>query len=240
MKTNSLISFSLVVMISIFISSCQLGPRPDLSEQLPPGTHKGVVQEVLQTTNYTYLLVAENKTETWLALPKMEANKGESYYYTEGMEMKNFESKELGRIFETVYFIESVSKTLQKNTSESMAYPHSSMTTKVEKHEVDIQPVSGGITIADLFANKATYEGKTVKVKGEVTKFNGSIMKRNWVHLQDGTEHDGKFDLTVTTVIEVPVGEIMTFEGVVALNQDFGYGYSYEVLLENAVLIREY
>ena len=120
-----------------------------------------------------------------------------------------------------------------------MAYPHSSKATKAEKREVDIQPASGGITIAELFANKESYAGKTVRIKGEVTKFNGSIMDRNWVHIQDGTEYEGKFDLTATTDVEIPVGEVVTLEGVVAINQDFGYGYAYEILLEKAVLIRD-
>ena len=221
------------------VLSCQLGQNPKSSEQLPQGTHKGVVKEVLQTTNYTYLLLTESKTETWVALPKMEAKAGDTYYYTEGMEMNNFESKELGRTFESVYFIQSVSTTLDEKSSETMAYPHSSKATKAEKREVDIQPAIGGITIAELFANKESYAGKTVRIKGEVTKFNGSIMDRNWVHIQDGTEYEGKFDLTATTDVEIPVGEVVTLEGVVAINQDFGYGYTYEILLEKAVLIKE-
>jgi hypothetical protein len=239
MKTQSIKSFFLITLVGFIVISCQFGQNPQSSEILPQGTHKGVVKEVLQTTNYTYLLLTENKTETWVALPKMEAKAGDTYYYTEGMEMNNFESKELGRTFETVYFIQSVSTTLDKKSSETMAYPHSSKATKAEKREVDIQPASGGITIAELFANKESYAGKTVRIKGEVTKFNGSIMDRNWVHIQDGTEYEGKFDLTATTDVEIPVGEVVTLEGVVAINQDFGYGYAYEILLEKAVLIRD-
>jgi len=238
MKTQYIKSFLLIFLIGLLAVSCQLGQSPQSTEQLQPGVHKGVVKEVLQTTNYTYLLVTENKIETWLALPKMEAKKGETYYYTEGMEMNNFESKELGRTFETVYFIQSVS-TAPGNNSDQLSYPHSSRTNKVEKHEVAIQPATGGVTIAELFAKKESYAGKKVRVKGEVTKFNAAIMKKNWVHLQDGTDHEGKFDLTATTDIEIAVGEVVTLEGVIAINQDFGYGYAYEVLLENAVLIRE-
>jgi len=239
MKTQYIKSFLLIFLIGFIAVSCQLGQKPQSTEQLQPGVHKGLVKEVLQTTNYTYLLVTENKIETWLALPKMEANKGETYYYTEGMEMTNFESKELGRTFEKVYFIQSVSATPGNNAADPLAYPHSSRTTKVEKQEVSIQPAAGGVTIAELFANKESYAGKKVRIKGEVTKFNAAIMKKNWVHLQDGTEHEGKFDLTATTDIELPVGEVVTLEGVIAINQDFGYGYAYEILLENAVLIRE-
>jgi hypothetical protein len=120
-----------------------------------------------------------------------------------------------------------------------VANPHTTGTITVEKQKVDIQPAKGGISIAELFTNPASYENKTIRVKGQVMKFNKAIMKKNWAHLQDGTDHEGKYDLTVTTDAEVAVGDVVTFEGVVALNKDFGYGYSYEVLLENATLITE-
>jgi hypothetical protein len=63
-------------------------------------------------------------------------------------------------------------------------------------------------------------------------------MKRNWIHIQDGTEYSGKFDLTATTDIEATVGETLTLEGTITLDKDFGYGYSYEVLMEDAKPIK--
>jgi hypothetical protein len=59
-------------------------------------------------------------------------------------------------------------------------------------------------------------------------------METNWIHIQDGTEHDGQFDLTVTTNQTAEPGEIIIVRGRIALNRDFGYGYSYEVLMEDA------
>lgn len=240
MKTHSMKFFVVASIIGVLLMSCQSGQNQQSAEKLQPGTHKIVVMEVLQTSNYTYLLADENELETWLALPKMEAKEGDIFYYTGGFEMTNFESKELGRTFASVYFLESVSSTpINVKTDEPVPNPHTSGTITVEKQKVEIQPASGGITIADLFANKDSYAGKTVRIKGQVMKFNDAIMKRNWAHLQDGTEYSGKYDLTVTTDVEVAVGDIVTFEGVIALNKDFGYGYSYEVLLENATLIKE-
>ncbi len=75
---------------------------------------------------------------------------------------------------------------------------------------------------------------ETIQVKGEVTKFNASIMERNWIHLQDGTEFEGKYDLTITSQEGFQVGQVVTIKGIVALNRDFGYGYNYAVLLEEA------
>jgi len=239
MKTYSMKFLFISSIISLLFVACQSNQTSQSSTQEQSGVHKVVVKEVLQTSNYTYLLVAENKAESWLALPKMEANEGDTYYYTGGFEMTEFESKELGRTFTSVFFLESISSSPNIKTEEPVKNPHSERTITVEKKHVDVQPAKDGITIAELFANKASYAGKTVRVKGQVTKFNAAIMKMNWIHLQDGTDYSGKYDLTVTTGLEVAVGETVTLEGVIALDKDFGYGYSYEVLLENAVLIKE-
>jgi len=75
-----------------------------------------------------------------------------------------------------------------------------------------------------------------VLIKGQVTKVNRAIMEKNWVHLQDGTGDSGGFDLTVTTQEQVNVGDVVTFEGKITLNKDFGAGYSYEVIMEQAKL----
>ena len=103
----------------------------------------------------------------------------------------------------------------------------------IEKVNVKVEPCSDCITIAKLMAGKQTYAGKTIKVKGEVTKYNSGIMGKNWVHIQDGSEFNGSFDLTITTDIITSVGETITLEGKIVLDKDFGYGYFYEVLMED-------
>ena len=85
--------------------------------------------------------------------------------------------------------------------------------------------------------NQDKYNGKKVVIKGEVVKTNFEIMNRNWFHIQDGTADGNKFDLTVTSLEkDVKVGDVITFEGKIALNKDFGYGYYYEVLMEEAII----
>ena len=64
-------------------------------------------------------------------------------------------------------------------------------------------------------------------------------MSKNWIHLQDGTDFEGKFDLTITTSsTDVKVDDVVTLEGIVSINKDFGYGYFYEVLLEDAKILK--
>ncbi len=249
MSIKTVIISSLAILVLI---ACQPRQNSQTLAQSPAGMHKVIVKEVLQTSSYTYLQVTEANEENWLALPKMQANTGDTYYYRNGFKMTDFESKELGRKFPVVYFLESISSTPELIQGDPAANPHNNIqiaddssanvnyTAKVvvEKEEVNLQPDEQGITIAELFANKEKYAGKTVRVKGKVTKFNTKIMKHNWIHIQDGTEYSGKFDLTATTDIEVAIGETVTLEGKVAVDKDFGYGYSYEILLEDAKLIK--
>jgi len=117
-----------------------------------------------------------------------------------------------------------------KNKSEQ---PHA-VQVKPEKTNIVVEPCADCITIAKLFADKQSYSGKVVKIKGKVTKFNPQIMGKNWVHMQDGSEFGGEFDLTITTPVQISVGETVTFEGKIALDKDFGYGYFYKVLMEDA------
>ena len=68
-------------------------------------------------------------------------------------------------------------------------------------------------------------------------KVNQAVMGKNWVHVQDGTDDAGNFDLTITTQDMAAIGEEVVFKGKLTLNKDFGAGYSYEVIMEDAVLV---
>lgn len=206
-------------------------------DQKSPGAHKVVVTEVLQTTNYTYLHVKENDSVEWLAVPSMQAKAGETYYYLGGLPMKEFESKELHKKFDAVLFLGGVSaEPITANSSKKTDGPYTRKATPEVKKDIKIETPKDCITIASLLSQKDALAGKTVKIKGQVTKYNAAIMDKNWIHLQDGTESNGKFDLVITTTSTVKVGDIVTLEGTIALNKDFGYGYLFEVMMEGAVL----
>ncbi|MBI5539708.1 MAG: SH3-like domain-containing protein [Bacteroidia bacterium] len=232
---------SIALFVIGFTSSCQT----DQTENKNPNSHKIEVTEVLGAGSYTYLKGKENDKEIWLAVTAMDAKVGDVYYYEGAMEMNQFKSKELNRTFESVYFVDKISKepiTDKAATTNAMGNTQQAMTSPgpvtVEKKEIKIEAAAGTITVGELFKNKANYAGKTVKIKAEVTKFSVEIMKKNWIHLQDGTEADGKFDLTVTTAEEFKVGDIVTIEGTVAIDKDFGYGYFYDVLVEDAKVVK--
>ena len=108
----------------------------------------------------------------------------------------------------------------------------------ITKADVKVEPCADCITIGRLLADKKSFSGKTIRVKGQVTKINEQIMGKNWIHIQDGTDAEGAYDLTITTAQTAAVGEIVTFEGKIALEKDFGYGYFYKVLMEEGQIIK--
>jgi hypothetical protein len=75
-----------------------------------------------------------------------------------------------------------------------------------------------------------------VRVRGEVTRFNSGIMGKNWLHIRDSSTSD---DLTATTQSMVATGDIVIVEGTLQLDQDFGYGYVYPLIVEDAIITKE-
>ena len=227
----------IIAGLILIVASCNRNPTSEFT------TVK--VKEVEQVGNYTYLLVKAKGPEYWLTVPSMEVTSGETYHYQGGMLMTDFYSKELDKTFDEVLFLEALfagnpsSNYDPKESAELMGQQHSQEMTAgskvaLEKVDVKVEAVEGTVTISDLFSDPGAYEGQTIQVSGEVTKYNAAIMELNWVHIQDGTEFEGKFDLTATSIESFEVGSTVTLEGILALNKDFGYGYKYEILLEKA------
>ncbi len=223
------------ILLAVIAFSCN---NPNSEVPYQSGINKGVVKEVLQTTKYTYLLVDEERAEKWLALSKMEAKKGDVYYYNNGHEMNAFVSKELGRTFESVFFLDRIGKTAEEVLNGQVLSGNEPAKADVRKYELQIPKAEGGVSIAELFENKSGFNGKKVIISGKVVHYNPGIMNTNWIHLQDGTEFSGKYDLTATSgSLTVSVGQIITLEGTIELDRDFGSGYFYEILLTDAKML---
>lgn len=227
-----------IVVMLAFIA-CESGSSSKAYKIDNPNLREVVIKEVLHTSSYTYVKMKEEGDVYWGAVTRDDdIEVGDVYYYDNFMNMENFQSKELDRTFDNVYFIQVFSDkpfaaaTAMKNDKKG--------TPMVGDMEVEnIEPVEGGITVADLYKSKSDYEGKTVKIRGQVVKYTAAVMGKNWIHLQDGTINGKNFDITITTADIVEPGNIATFEGVVVLNKDFGYGYAYDILIEDAKLLEK-
>ncbi len=108
----------------------------------------------------------------------------------------------------------------------------------IPKADIKIIPCESCTTIEKLMADKKSFSGKTIKVKGVVTRVNEEIMGKNWVHIQDGTRAGEEYDLTITTLQSAKIGDTVTFEGKISLDKDFGYGYFYNVLMEEGAIVK--
>lgn len=98
-----------------------------------------------------------------------------------------------------------------------------------------------GYAVAEVFAKAAELNGTVIRVRGQVVKYRTKIMGKNWVHLQDGTGDplQGSHDLVVTTNQEVEENKVVTMEGTVTTDRDFGAGYTYAVLIEQATIVND-
>lgn len=98
-----------------------------------------------------------------------------------------------------------------------------------------VERAPGGKTVAEIYAQRAQLKDTQVSVRGRVVKYSSGILGKNWLHLRDGSGQEGKDnDLTVTTTDQASVGQVVVVTGPVHLERDFGAGYSYAVILEDA------
>jgi len=91
-------------------------------------------------------------------------------------------------------------------------------------------------TVSEVHAQKKDLKEKKVVVRGKVVKFNSGIMGKNWIHLRDGSGSDAKGDndITATTADAAQVGDVVVITGTVRTDKDFGAGYTYAVIIEDA------
>jgi hypothetical protein len=104
--------------------------------------------------------------------------------------------------------------------------------------EVDLAGIAkpeGGKTVAEIYAEKDALANQRVTLRGKVVKANRGVMNQDWLHVRDGSGSEGSNDLTVTsTSAPANVGDTVLVTGTVVTNKDFGMGYQYPVLVEQA------
>ena len=173
--------------------------------------------------------------------------------------MENYESKTLNRKFDVVYFVGAIGKGDQPPAGMTASAPAPAggagmMENMPEGAHPKLDPAQAakdakvsfsGIkkadkTVGEIYSGQSGLAGKEVSVRGKVVKFSPQIMGKNWVHVQDGSGAEGTNDLTVTTAGTLPkVGDTVLVSGKLSLNKDFGMGYQYPVIVEDATVTVE-
>jgi hypothetical protein len=204
----------------------------------------GRVVQIMNSGGYTYVYLDNKGEKNWVAAPEMQVKVGEELTFQGGGEMRNFASKSLNRTFEKIFFCgspipragDAVDITAGKRSPGGKVMAAKDETIKVGK-------ASGpnAYTIGNLYRNKARLDKKKVVVRGKVVKVSARIMERNWVHIQDGSgEAKKKTNNLVVTSTDLPsVGDIVTASGVIVKDRDFGSGYKYDLILEQATIKTE-
>ena len=248
------------------IGGCSKGAEPPASAQAPGAGQPaqasapaesadagqapmvtGPVLETMNASNYTYVRVKTDAGDVWAAGGVFPVAVGDRVTLALEMPMENFRSETLKRDFPLIYFTTRIGREgeVQAAASGMMSAhgmggdaqaggaPTGAAATQVTE---PVAPAPGGTTVANVWANRKALAGKTVTVRGKVVRFNGGILGRNWIHIQDGTgaAADGTNDLLITSDAGAKVGDVITAIGTVAVDKDFTAGYAYAVLIESA------
>ena len=266
MKKSALVFTLLAVILMIAIAGC--GEKKETAQSAPQQTadhpqaaptansneREGKVLETMNSGGYTYVYVDTGSEKLWAAGPATTAAVGQVVVMDKGMPMPEFHAKSLDRTFDVIYFVSYIRAAGEAGQAQeapqggmggmggmgAAGAGDGSSHSQVEKTEVSgVAKAADGYTVEEIFTQSSALSGKPVKVRGQVVKFTPNIMGTNWVHIQDGTGSGATADLTVTTSATVAAGDLVVVEGPLTINKDFGAGYKYAAIIENASITKE-
>ena len=229
-----------LITASIPSTRAAASPAPESAES---ATFSGKVAETINAATYTYVLVNTGKDKKWAAAPQFEVKVGDAVTVTRAMAMPNYHSKTLNRDFDVVYFTGTISvggkgadgsAPVQALPKDHPPIDHSQVKQAAPVDVAGVKKADGGKTVEEIVSGSAALRGKPVKVRGKVVKYNSMVMGKNWLHIRDGSGAEGRNDLTVTTAANTKVGDTVLVNGTVSTDRDFGGGYRYNVIIEDA------
>jgi hypothetical protein len=236
------------LLLATAVIACNSSPKPpnislDQSSASPAGDDAltGQVLEHIAASPYSYVRIRTSKGDVWVAVNEARVEKGSQVTVSSPMLMKNFESKSLNRTFDEIYFGSLAPEGVA--ATGTAGNPHAGTTSTAAPFDVNVEKATGSNarTIAETWGQASALEGKGVTVRGRVVKYNEGVMGKNWIHLQDGSGDlgQGTNDLTVTSVDAASVGQTVSVTGTVHTNRDFGSGYVYRVIVEDARILKK-
>ncbi|MBI4849975.1 MAG: DNA-binding protein [Nitrospirae bacterium] len=213
--------------------------------QIEEKSHIGSVEESKKGTKYVYIKLKEDGKEVWLAtLPEFLSagiSTGDKIEYLGGVEMTNFESKELGRTFDRIMFVTRL-RILQAESQKGGLLPSAPGKDAAKKPVVtapkagEIAKAASGKYIKEVFIERNLLKDKEVIVRGKVMKVSKNILMKNWLTLQDGTGIAPDNKLVAVTTADANVGDVLTVKGILKTDVNLGSGYKYKVLIDDAVI----
>lgn len=207
----------------------------------PADTLSGKVVETMNAGGYTYVCLEKKGKKTWVAIPETPVVVGKQMSFQPGQEMRDFMSKSLNRTFEAIIFSPG-SLQNDKQMTASAGHQGSKAAVIQSSEKVQVEKAAGAdtYTVGDIFSQRSKLHKKKAILKAKVVKVSAGIMGRNWIHLQDGTGDaaKGTNNLVVTSQDLPQVGDIVTMKGTVYKDKDFGAGYNYKVIMEEATMQR--
>jgi len=242
-----------VITISTVISMLFSGlanAMPEMKPQAEAAAPKaapiaGKIVEFMNSSGYTYLLLVDaDGFKDWVAIPELYVSIGEDVELEPGVQMGEFKSKPLNKTFDKILFSNGPTEkynekrkiNAHKGADMSEPAPGKKKTEGKIIEGLKVKKAAGdnAYTIAEIFEKRDALQDKTILVSGQVVKVSTGIMGHNWIHIADGSGDNGANKLVVTTKDGADIGEVVTFTGVFHNNVDFGGGYQYAVILENA------
>jgi hypothetical protein len=219
-------------------------PPIDLKQQAtatpapPPsaGRHTGRILETMNAGGYTYMRLGTPDGDVWTAVRETKVKKGATITVEAQMVVEKFPSNTLHRTFDKLVMGVIADAPAKEPPANPMGSAAQHMTSAANVAGVNVEKAEGGRTIAETWAKRNDLQDKPVVIRGKVVKFLGGIMGKNWIHLRDGSgsRAQGNDDITVTTQEVAKVGDVVTISGTVRVDKDFGAGYRYPVIVEDA------
>jgi hypothetical protein len=209
---------------------------------VPTVSVQGKVLEVKNVESYTYLRLGIPSGEVWAAVITAKVKKGSIVTIENGVVLNNFQSKSLKKTFPQIIFgtLGGAAASATGGSAMGSAYP---LIPGKKLETINDAPIAKAIganarTVAEIISKSAELKDKPVLLRGRVVKFNAEIMGKNWIHLRDGSGSaaDGTNDILATSASGAKVGDVVTVKGTVRTDKDFGAGYAYKVLIEDATL----
>jgi len=220
-------------------SAAMPGHGANMAASAGAGSTRGKVLETMSSGGYTYVQVDTGAEKVWAAAPETTVKVGDTVSFGAGQAMPGFHSKTLDRTFDNILFVNAIAvgdAPSGAGATASMGGAHPAPSAPAAVDLSGIEKAKGGHTVGELFAKRSELSGKQVSVRGKVVKVNLGIMGKNWIHIQDGTGDTGANDLVVTTApaVKVDVGNTVLVKGTASTDKDFGAGYKYDLIIEDA------